>query len=145
MNERCWVLTGAYERSGGTWLLRREPASMSTGSSSSVDADWRWALAREERDGDVAGFWHTHPPGAGTAPSSRDVQTMRAWCSAFGKPLLCIIADGRRRAAYRFEDDESSGSRAGPTAWTAPDTVRVGTRVRPDHRASETAGRKAVG
>ena len=126
--ERCWVLTGRCDMDAWAWSLRREPESLTVGAPASVDANWSWALDREEQSGDVAGFWHTHPPGGGTAPSERDVQTMRAWCLAFGKPLLCVIADGRRRAAYVFESDASRGHRLGPLAWTGRDTARVKTR-----------------
>jgi hypothetical protein len=34
---------------------------------------------------------------------------MRAWCSSFGKSLLCIIASPEGIAGYRFDDDTSSG------------------------------------
>jgi hypothetical protein len=30
---------------------------------------------------------------------------MRAWCSAFGKPLLCVIASPEGAAGYRFAGD----------------------------------------
>jgi proteasome lid subunit RPN8/RPN11 len=61
-------------------------------------------LAREERHGDVIGFLHTHP-GMAAVPSERDVRTMHAWCSAFGKPLLCLIkgADGLRGWRFGYE------------------------------------------
>jgi hypothetical protein len=31
---------------------------------------------------------------------------MRAWCAAFGKPLLCLIQGPQRLAAYRFTDEK---------------------------------------
>jgi hypothetical protein len=34
---------------------------------------------------------------------------MRAWCSAFGKPLLCVIASPSALAGFRFDDDTSDG------------------------------------
>jgi hypothetical protein len=34
---------------------------------------------------------------------------MRAWCSAFGKPLLCIIASPGALTGYRFDGDQSEG------------------------------------
>jgi len=105
MKERCWILVGDYRK--GVWRVqRRRPAA---GEPATVAFDWRWALAREERCGDVVGFWHTHPPGAGTAPSARDVRTLQAWCSALGKPLLCVIGGSEDPAAYVFADDESAG------------------------------------
>jgi proteasome lid subunit RPN8/RPN11 len=74
-----------------------------------VEFDGPWVLAREERRHDVLGFYHTHP-GMPARPSQRDVNTLRAWCSAFGKPLLCVIdgADGVR--GFRFDDDASAGT-----------------------------------
>jgi proteasome lid subunit RPN8/RPN11 len=52
-------------------------------------------MNREEKHGDVVGFLHTHPDGP-AAPSKRDLRTMRAWWSAFGKPLLYLIASPRK-------------------------------------------------
>jgi proteasome lid subunit RPN8/RPN11 len=105
MTERCWVLLGAYDEKDKVWRLsaRRQGAGQPT----SVEADWRWALAREEERGDVAGFAHTHPAGSGAEPSQRDVRTMEAWCSAFGKALVCLIAEGESLvdpAGYLFRD-----------------------------------------
>jgi hypothetical protein len=34
---------------------------------------------------------------------------MRAWCSCFGKPLLCVIASPGGLAGFRFDDDFSTG------------------------------------
>jgi proteasome lid subunit RPN8/RPN11 len=68
-----------------------------------VNFDGPAVLAREEQKGDVLGFLHTHPDGP-AEPSHRDVRTMRAWCSAFGKPLLCLIAAPHQVRGYRFED-----------------------------------------
>jgi hypothetical protein len=34
---------------------------------------------------------------------------MRAWTSAFGKPLLCLIRGSDGLKAYRFDDDASNG------------------------------------
>ncbi len=117
MREHCWILIG--ECRAGVWRFRRRQPV--TGTVAAVDFDWRWALEREERHGDVAGFWHTHPPGAGTAPSARDVRTLRAWCSALGKPLVCVIAGGRQLAAYVFDGDASLG-----VALAAPRRVARG-------------------
>ncbi len=103
--EEAAILTGI--RRGRVWLMRcHHPAQ---GAPMSVEADWRWALHREERSGDVLGFYHTHPPQAGTSPSERDVRTMHAWCAAFGKPLLCVIACGAQAQATLFADDEDAG------------------------------------
>jgi hypothetical protein len=103
--EEAAVLTGA--RSGRVWLMRCH--RIAQGRPASVEADWRWALRREERSGDVIGFSHTHPLAAGTSPSERDARTMRAWCGSFGKPLLCVIACGTQARATLFADDEDAG------------------------------------
>jgi proteasome lid subunit RPN8/RPN11 len=102
--ERCWTLVG--ERRGRVWHARR--VRPSRGEPASVAFDGLWVLEREEKRQDVAGFLHTHPQGP-SSPSTRDVRTMRAWCSAFGKPLLCLIAGPQGLHGYRFDDDESQG------------------------------------
>lgn len=116
-------------RTRRVWHVARRRRT--TGAVVSVEADAAWALAREERRGDVAGFYHTHPRGAGNTPSARDVRTMRAWCSSFGKPLLCVIADGRSLAAWVFDDARSAGrlarsvERYGPARWAIRDDGRT--------------------
>jgi hypothetical protein len=71
-----------------------------------VRFDGLWVLAREETHCDVVGFLHTHPDGP-AAPSDRDVRTMRAWCLAFGKPLLCLIESPAGLCGYRFDNSAS--------------------------------------
>ena len=102
--EICWVLLGA--RRGRIWYARR--ARRTVGEPLRVEFDGPAALRREEKFGDVIGFLHTHPAGP-PRPSDRDVRTMRAWCSAFGKPLLCAIAAGETLAGYVFKDHRSKG------------------------------------
>ena len=97
--ERCWILTGTSDGMAH-WRFRRRCCS--SGTAASVEAAWTWALSREERYGDVVGFFHTHPKGVGAQPSSRDIRTMKAWCSAFGKPLLCVIAAGKALNSFLF-------------------------------------------
>lgn len=102
--EQCWVLLGQHR--GRIWYCRR--ARPSSGKRTSVHFDGAWVLGREEKYRDVIGFMHSHPEGPAT-PSQRDVRTMRAWCSAFGKPLLCLIVGFGDFRGYRFNDDESVG------------------------------------
>jgi hypothetical protein len=102
--EESHVLTG-YRR-GRLWYGRlREPRR---GTSAGVEVDWAWVLDREERRGDVIGFYHTHPPGM-PSPSARDLRTMRAWVSCFGKPLLCLIESDAALSGYLFSNDEDTG------------------------------------
>jgi protein tyrosine phosphatase (PTP) superfamily phosphohydrolase (DUF442 family) len=98
------VLVGHRRR--GIWYGRLRQRQK--GSPASVEFDWAWVLEREERYGNVAGFFHTHPAGMAT-PSQRDLRTMRAWVSCFGKPLLCLIESGDRLSAYLFTLDEDGG------------------------------------
>jgi proteasome lid subunit RPN8/RPN11 len=79
-----------------------------SGAATSVRFDGSGVLRREEVRQDVLGFFHTHPSGL-PRPSDRDVRTMRAWCSSFGKPLLCVIASPEGVAGFRFDDDSSDG------------------------------------
>jgi len=74
----------------------------STGSASDVDFDWKKVMDREERFGDVVGFYHTHPRGM-LSPSNRDDKTMFAWSTCFGKPLLCVISDGKQTGAWVYD------------------------------------------
>src|SRR5262249_23865487 len=101
--ELCWTLLG--QRRGRIWYGRRVRAAV--GQRTSVRFDGLWTLAREETRHDVLGFLHTHPDGPAT-PSLRDVQTMRAWGSSFGKPLVCLILSPQGLRGYRFEDHESA-------------------------------------
>jgi proteasome lid subunit RPN8/RPN11 len=104
MNEIYYLFVG--QRRGRIWhgRLRRRQIGQPHG----VEFDWQWALEREERYGDVAGFYHTHAPGH-VVPSERDVRTMRAWVSCLGKPLLCLIESGGTLHAYLFATDEDKG------------------------------------
>lgn len=102
--EQCWTILG--RRRGRIWLGRR--ARPTAGERTRVTFDGPWALAREERRRDVIGFLHTHPDGP-PRPSARDVRTMRAWCSAFGKPLLCLIQAPESLRGFLFRDEQSAG------------------------------------
>ncbi len=121
MAEECGVLIGT--RVNEVWLVSRQ--EQTSGSAAAVEADWAWALHREETCGDVMGFWHTHPAGAGVRPSERDSRTMRAWCSALGKPLLCLVAEGEAVGGQVFEDDEAEGKPVGIIEEIAPGKWRV--------------------
>jgi hypothetical protein len=102
--EICYVLVGQHR--GRIWVGRLQQRQ--EGQPTSVEFDWKWVLAREERYGDILGFYHTHPAGL-AKPSERDVCTMRAWVSCLGKPLLCVIESGVALGAYSFASDEDDG------------------------------------
>lgn len=97
-NEVSYILIGKRSDSFRFGRLVRKKR----GTLSSVEFDWKWALEREEEKGDVLGFYHTHPYGSGI--SGRDIKTMMAWTSCFGKALFCIVEDSssRRNKAYVF-------------------------------------------
>ncbi len=59
MNEKVAVLVG--QRRGRLWHGRLRQRQ--TGSPNAVEFDWAWVMEREERRGDVIGFYHTHSPG----------------------------------------------------------------------------------
>jgi hypothetical protein len=110
MNERCWTLLGHREAGSGTWRVRLN--HLVEGEQTRVEADWSWTMCREENQEDVMGFFHTHPDGFGAQPSRRDIRTMQAWCSALGKPLLCLIAEESEPGiprGYVFSGDEHPG------------------------------------
>jgi hypothetical protein len=110
VNERCWTLLGKRSADSGTWSVALHHIML--GEPARVEADWSWTLAREEERKDVMGFYHTHPRGCGVQPSGRDIRTMQAWCSALGKPLLCLIAEDGKPGfpmGYVFEHDEHRG------------------------------------
>lgn len=104
VNEASAVLIGRCSSRGWSGRL----VQSQDGDPASVEFDWAWVLGREEEEGDVIGFHHTHPGGP-AVPSSRDVRTMRAWVSCLGKPLLCLIETGPMLCAYLFETDEDDG------------------------------------
>lgn len=103
-NEEGGVLVG--NRRGNIWLGRLH--GRHSGGPSSVEFDWAWVLEREEKRGDVIGFWHTHPFGF-DGPSGRDIRTMQGWVSCLGKPLLCLIQGQKGLVAHYFETDEDTG------------------------------------
>ena len=95
--EVCYVLLGEFHdghlRAKMTWRRR--------GSHSAVQFDWTKVMEREEKFGDVVGFFHTHPDGF-LEPSEQDKSTMRAWTFSFGKPLICAIDTSAGLRAWLF-------------------------------------------
>ena len=97
-NEVSYILIGKRLDSSCFGRLVRKRK----GTPGSVEFDWKWALEREEKKGYVLGFYHSHLNDREI--SGRDVKTMMAWASCFGKSLLCIIEDSssRENKAYVF-------------------------------------------
>ena len=93
--EICYIMLGHQ----GNYFTRGWLVKKVSGNSASVKFDGQWALEREEKKGDILGFWHTHPDGT-LEPSKRDLKTMQAWISCFGKPLLCVIQNTSHETAY---------------------------------------------
>ena len=102
--EHCWFLTG--RKRGRIWYLRKQ--SEKIGEPHQVAFDANEVVQREEAKGDVVGFLHTHPNML-AVPSARDLKTMQAWTSCFGKPLLCLIDGSDGLQGYLYTDDESDG------------------------------------
>lgn len=102
--EHGWIMVG--KRKGRYW--RGRYMRHSSGGAAHVQVHGSWTMRREEEKGDVIGFYHTHPTFPAD-PSDRDIRTMQAFVSCFGKPLLCVIkgTDGVR--AFIFDSDESEG------------------------------------
>ncbi len=98
VNEECYLILG--QKRDQVWAGRLQLRS--EGTPTSVSFDWAQVLLREESFGDVLGFYHTHPSGI-PLPSPRDVRTMKAWTTCFGKPLLCAIQSGELLGGYLFE------------------------------------------
>ena len=94
-NEICYIILGKAK----PYYIRGRLVKKVTGKPASVKFDGDWVSRREEKKGDVVGFWHTHPGGT-LKPSARDRKTMKAWINCFGKPLLCVIQNSSHEAAY---------------------------------------------
>ena len=105
--EEACVLVG--ERRGDIWHARRHWPTR--GEPASVSFDWHKVMAREEARRDVIGFFHTHPDCLPT-PSARDDRTMQAWCSCFGKELLCVIESGMEMRAWIYSAENMDLRRA---------------------------------
>lgn len=96
MCETCFILVG--KRFRNFWFARLVKKSI--GTQDSVSFDGRWVLEREEKKGDILGFYHTHQ--AGIKLSKRDIKTMAAWASCFGKSLYCVIESFPRRLEHNI-------------------------------------------
>lgn len=72
------------------------------GTETSVLFDGAKVLEREEKHGDLVGFYHTHPEGF-TQPSKRDDDTMISWSFCFGKPLLCVVGTSVGLRAWVYD------------------------------------------
>jgi proteasome lid subunit RPN8/RPN11 len=119
-NEQCWILVG--KRQGSFWQCAMvEPT---TGTPTEVEFSFESVLKRDESLGDIVGFLHTHPSGS-LDPSRKDVETMRAWTSCLGRPLICMIACDEAIEAFLFMDDECDGWRLSAAEHLNDQTVIV--------------------
>jgi proteasome lid subunit RPN8/RPN11 len=100
-DEICYIMAG---RTIGSMIVARFLDGRFDGSPLSVEFSWKLAMEREERSGDVAGFFHTHPKGF-SGVSATDIRTMKGWVFCFGRPLLCVIKSGEVIRAYLFQED----------------------------------------
>lgn len=117
-DEQCWLLLRGSRRDWyGLVRYHRGKRIGQERTAGQVEFDWQSVYDRQDTQGDVVGFWHTHPYQGGVGPSSRDIETMIAWCNSLGRPLLCIIHDGRWKAAYEFSQDGTYHTRAFDMAW----------------------------
>lgn len=96
-------------RKGYFSLVKKSSLLQDMGEESNVSLEERWGHAIEEREekfGDVAGFWHTHPIDAEFI-SSVDTATARAFSYSYGKKMLMIIEtdSGWRRSWFVSEND----------------------------------------
>ncbi|MBY0549018.1 MAG: Mov34/MPN/PAD-1 family protein [Candidatus Obscuribacterales bacterium] len=104
--EQSAVLLGEYR--SGIWLATMK--WITQGTHDSVSFDWALVLTREEKHGDVLGFFHTHPAGH-FVPSQRDHKTMSSWVSCFGKPLLCLIECENNWRAFEHDGNNFTALR----------------------------------
>lgn len=100
-DEICYIMVG---RTIGSRIVARFLDERFDGTAVSVEFSWKMVMEREERCGDVAGFFHTHPKGF-LHMSPTDIKTMKGWVFCFGRPLLCVIKSGRLIRAYLFGED----------------------------------------
>jgi hypothetical protein len=102
INEHCRPLTGGHKGRLCWGFLGEE----TEGQPAYVEFDFQKVIDREEEEGDIVGFWHSHP-GMSSHYSARDDRTMKAWVSCFGKPLVCFITGEDGVKGYAYFDDES--------------------------------------
>lgn len=100
-NEISYILVG--EKRNNIWLAKMH--WYTKGSPTSVTFDWQRVMTREEKHGDVVGFFHSHPKGFKN-PSNRDDKTMDAWVTCFGKPLICAIEESGVINAWLYRGGE---------------------------------------
>jgi Prokaryotic homologs of the JAB domain len=133
--EECWPLVG--ERRGRLWYARK--LRRTVGGPASVQFDGLAVLAREEKSRDIVGFLHTHPEFP-AEPSLRDIATMQAWVSSFGKPLLCLIRGTDGLVAYLFDSDGSRGERLAQAEQFARGAIVVSDDRKVRDQRSEVRG-----
>ncbi len=99
INEQCWIIVGGSDN----YMWWGNLIEMTEGTPSDVGFDYRKVMEMEEKEGNIVGFYHTHPSFPAT-PSPRDEDTMLAWSCALGKPLVCAIQGVDALRAYEYDD-----------------------------------------
>jgi hypothetical protein len=104
-NEVYEGLSGGLLGNGRYWW-GRSLGDNAEGSPGQVSFDHKVLFDREDAEGDVVGFYHTHPHCVGS-PSTTDYATMGAWTLSFGRALVCLIEGTDGLNAHWFVDDET--------------------------------------
>jgi hypothetical protein len=86
--------------SGGIEVWLGKLICKKVGTPGSVEINWEIAYNLADQ-GRLLGMIHSHPPGM-PCMSQRDRDTMRAWVSCLGIPLICAIECDEEIWAWRF-------------------------------------------
>lgn len=81
-----------------------KPLNWLEGEYSAISFNPEEVYRRQDREKDVIGFIHTHPPGASWI-SGTDIKTMQGWTMSLGIPLYCVIECEGQLLAWRFEGE----------------------------------------
>lgn len=105
--ETAYVLLDVWHQ-GYFSLVKKSPVLTGTGGYASVSlAELGEEIEKQEvRFKNIAGFWHTHPPGSEYI-SNIDTATAQAYSFSYAKKILMIIAtDSGWYKAWYVDDDE---------------------------------------
>lgn len=100
--EVCSILVGSIVRvSENThYYLAAERDIDFDGHPFEVNFDYKDVYALEDAGHPIVGFWHTHPfQEKEVHYSDTDNTTMKGWCAALGRDLLCVIENAHDEPA----------------------------------------------